>query len=95
MPSSGHAEPVSFLAYEPSVTQIANLERLIELIEEGINEVQTPDMVEVVELHRELGLFDQAMGAKARSSGGSTHLPMKLIVDKITKGQRALFRYSL
>jgi hypothetical protein len=92
---SALAEPVSFPAYEASATQIANAERLIELIAEGIHEVQTPDMVEVAELYRELGLFDQARGAMTRSSHGRTHLPTKLISDMISKEQRAPFRYSL
>jgi hypothetical protein len=94
-PPSGPAEPVSFPAYEPSASQIANMERLIELIQEGIHEVQSPDMVEVAELYRELGLFDQARGAMARSSHGRTRLPMKLITDMTTKEQRAPFRYGL
>jgi hypothetical protein len=95
VPRSGPAESISPPPYEPSATQIANAERLIELIEEGIHEVQTPDMVEVAELYRELGLFDQARGAMARSSHGRTRLPTKLVSDMITKGQRAPFRYSL
>jgi hypothetical protein len=95
VPSSGLAEPVSFPAYEPSANQIANVERLIELIEESVHEVQEPDMVEVAELYRELGQFDQARRAMARSSHGRIHLPTKLVSDMITKGQRAPFRYSL
>ena len=94
-PPSGPAEPVSFPAYEPSATQIANMERLIELIQQGGHEVQAPDMVEVAELYRELGLFEQARGAMARASHDRTRLPMKLITDMITKEQRAPFRYSL
>jgi hypothetical protein len=92
---SALAEPVSLPAYEPSAIQIANMERLIELIQEGGHEVQAPDMVEVAELYRELGLFEQASGAMARSSHDCTRLHLKQITDMITEGQRAPFRYSL
>jgi hypothetical protein len=94
-PPSALAEPVSLPAYEPSAIQITNMERLIELIQEGGHEVQTPDMAEVAELYRELGLFEQARGAMARASHDRTRLPMKLITDMITKEQRAPLRYSL
>lgn len=53
--------PLSAPPYQPSELQVQNMERLQELILEELHEPYGPDMLEVAELYRELGRFEEAL----------------------------------
>lgn len=89
------ATPVQHLGFEPSTYQKLNMERLLELVQDGGFDIQPPDMAEIAELYRELGEFDEAREAINRSSPDRTRLPIKLIASMIDSKQRAPFSFDL
>lgn len=88
------ATPLKHPGFEPSIHQKLNMERLVELIQDGDHDIKPPDMAEVAELYRELGLFDDAREAINRSSPDRTRLPIKLIASMIDSKQRAPFSFN-
>jgi hypothetical protein len=88
------AMPINQAPFKLSADQKLNMMRLLELIQDGGHDVQHPDLVEVAELYRELGLFEQARGAINCSSPDRTRLPIKLIADMIDREEQAPFLYN-
>lgn len=88
------AKPFKYFGFEPSTDQKLNMERLVELIQDGDYDIKPPDMAEIAELYRELGLFDKAREAINRSSPDRTRLPIKLIASMIESKQRAPFSFN-
>jgi hypothetical protein len=81
--------------YQPSELQVQNMERLLELILEKLHEPYGPDMLEVAELYRELGCFDEAVAALKQCPADDIGVPEKLMESLISEGQRAPIRYRL
>lgn len=88
------ATAVKHPGFEPSTDQKLNMERLLELVQDGGFDIQPPDMAEIAELYRELGVFDEAREAINRSSPDLTRLPIKLIASMIDSKQRAPFSFN-
>jgi tetratricopeptide (TPR) repeat protein len=87
--------PFSAPPYQPSELQVQNMERLLELILEKTHEPYGPDMLEVAELHRELGRFDEAADALKQCPADDIGVSEKLMERLINEGQRAPIRYRL
>jgi hypothetical protein len=87
--------PFSAPPYQPSDVQVKNMERLLELILEKSHEPYGPDILEVAELNRELGRFEEAMMALKQCPADEIGVPEKLMERLINEGQRAPIRYRL
>ncbi len=81
--------------YQPSELQIRNMERLLELILQKLHEPYGPDMLEVAELNRELGRFEEAADALKQCPADDIGVPEKLMERLINEGQNAPIRYRL
>lgn len=89
------ARPFSAPPFQPSELQIRNMERLLELILEKLHEPYGPDMLEVAELYRELGRFEEAADALKQCPADDIGVPEKLMDSLINECQRAPIRYRL
>ncbi len=87
--------PFSVPPYHPSELQTQNMTRLLELILEKLHEPYGPDMLEVAELYRELGRFEEALYALRHCPADDSGVPEKLIERLIVEGQSAPIRYRL
>jgi hypothetical protein len=87
--------PFSATPYQPSELQVQNMERLLELILEELHEPYGPDMLEVAELYRELGRFEEALFALKRCPSDDIGVPEELMERLINESQRAPIRYRL
>jgi hypothetical protein len=87
--------PFSAPPYQPSALQIQNMERLLELILEKLHEPYGPNMLEIAELYRELGRFEEAADALSQCPADDFGVPEKLMENLIGEGQRAPIRYRL
>lgn len=87
--------PFSVPPYQPSELQVQNMERLLELILEKSHEPYGPDMLEVAELYRELGRFEEALDALKQCPADDIGVPEKLVESLIGQCQRAPIRYRL
>jgi hypothetical protein len=81
--------------YQPSELQVQNMERLLGLILEKSHEPYGPDMLEVAELYRELGRFEEALDALRQFPSDEIGVPEKLMDSLIREGQRAPVRYRI
>ncbi len=87
--------PFSAPPYQPSELQVQNMERLLELILEKLHEPFGPDMLEVAELYRELGRFEEATDALKQCPEEDIGVPEKLMERLIRECQRAPIRYRM
>ena len=87
--------PLSVPPYQLSELQIRNMERLLELILEKLHEPYGPDMLEVAELYRELGRFEEAADALKQCPADDIGVPEKLMERLISECQRAPIRYRM
>jgi hypothetical protein len=87
--------PFSAPPYQPNDLQVQNMERLLELILEKSHEPYGLNMLEVAELNRELGRFDEAADALKQCPVDDIGVPEKLMENLIIQGQRAPTRYRL
>ena len=81
--------------YQPSDLQIRNMKRLLELILEKTHEPYGPDMLEVAELYRELGRFEEAQDALKKCPADDIGVPEKLMESLIRESQSAPIRYRM
>ena len=81
--------------YQTSDLQIRNMERLLELILEKLHEPYGPDMLEIAELNRELGRFDEAADALKQCPVDDIGVPEKLMERLISECQRAPIMYRM
>lgn len=81
--------------YQPNDLQILNMQRLLELILEKTHESYGPDMLEVAELNRELGRFEEAAAALKQCPADDIGVPEKLMESLINEGQNAPIRYRM
>ena len=81
-------KPFTLPPYQPSQLQLGNMTRLLELLLEGGNQTFGPDTLEVTELYRELGRFDEAKTALQACTeddiGVTSTLLAKMIDDRTT-----------
>ncbi len=87
--------PFSAPPYQPNDLQVQNMQRLLELILEKTHEPYGPDMLEVAELYRELGRFEEALIALKQCPVDDIGVPEKLMERLIHEGQKAPIRYRL
>lgn len=87
--------PFSAPPYQPSELQVRNMERLLELVLQKLYEPYGPDMLEVAELYRELGRFEEALIALKQGPADDIGVPEKLMESLINEGQRAPIRYRI
>ncbi len=87
--------PFSAPPYQPIDLQVQNMERLLELILEKSHEPYGPDMLEVTELYRELGRFEEASAALSQCPADEIGILEKLMENLINECQKAPIRYVL
>lgn len=87
--------PFSAPPYQPNDLQVQNMERLLELILEKSHEPYGPDMLEVTELYRELGRFEEASAALSQCPADEIGILEKLMENLINECQKAPIRYVL
>ncbi len=87
--------PFSAPPYQPNYLQIQNMERLLELILEKTHEPYGPDMLEVAELYRELGRFEEASAALSQCPADEIGILEKLMENLINERQQAPIRYRM
>lgn len=87
--------PLSAPPYKATELQVLNMERLLELILEELHEPYGPDMLEVAELYRELGRFEEALVALKQCPADDIGVPEKLMERLINEGQRAPIRFRM
>lgn len=90
-----NARQFSAPPYQPSELQIQNMERLLELILEKTHEPYGPDMLEVAELYRELGRFEEAADALNQCPKDDIGVPEKLMERLIEERKISPIRYKL
>lgn len=95
VPPPMDTRPFSAPPYQPSELQVQNMERLLELILEKLHEPYGPDMLEVAELYRELGRFEEGADALNQCPADDIGVPEKLMERLINEGQQAPIRYRL
>lgn len=95
VPPPMDTRPFSAPPYQPSELQVRNMERLLELILEKTYEPYGPDYLEVAELNRELGRFDEAADALKQCPVDDIGVPEKLMERLIHEGQNAPIRYRM
>ena len=88
-------KPFTLPPYQPSQLQIGNMTRLLELLLEGGNQSYGPDPLEVTELYRELGRFEEAEGALKQCPADDIGVSVKLMERLINEDQRAPIRYQI
>lgn len=95
VPPPMDTRPFSSPPYQPSELQVRNMELLLELILQKLHEPYGPDMLEVSELYRELGRFEEAADALKQCPVDDIGVPEKLMKQLIGEGQRAPIRYRM
>ena len=88
-------KPSTVPPYQPSQLQIGNMTRLLELLLEGGNETYGPDPLEVTELYRELGRFEEAKTALQACTEDDIGVISKLLAKMIDDRTTAPVRYSM
>ncbi len=88
-------KPLTVPPYQPSQLQIGNMTRLLELILEGGNETYGPDPLEVTELYRELGRFEDAKTALQACTEDDIGVTSKLLAKMIDDRTTAPVRYRM
>ena len=88
-------KPFTVPPYQPSQLQIDNMTRLLELLLEGGNETYGPDPLEVTELYRELGRFDEAKTALQACTEDDIGVTIKLLAKMIDDRTTAPVRYRV
>jgi hypothetical protein len=88
-------KPFTLPPYQPSQLQIDNMTRLLELVLEGGNETYGPDPLEVTELYRELGRFDEAKVALQACTEDDVGVTSKLLARMIDEAVAAPVRYRM
>jgi hypothetical protein len=88
-------KPFTLPPYQPTQLQVANMTRLLELLLEGGNETYGPDPLEVTELYRELGRFDEAKVALQACTEDDVGVTSKLLARMIDEAVTAPVRYRM
>jgi hypothetical protein len=88
-------KPFSVPPYQPTQLQLENMTRLLELLLEKVHEPYGPDMLEVAEIHREMGRFDEAKVALKQCPEDDRGTPDKVIAQMIDKALTAPVRYRM
>ena len=88
-------KPFSVPDYQPTQLQLENMTRLLELVLEKDNEPYGPDMLEVAEIYRELGRFDEAQLAFNLCPEDDRGASDKVVQRMIDKGVPAPVRYNM
>ena len=88
-------KPFTVPSYQPSQLQIGDMTRLLELLLEGGNETYGPDPLEVTELYRELGRFDEAKKALEACTNDDIGVTCKLLAKMIDDRTTAPVRYRM
>jgi hypothetical protein len=88
-------KPFTVPPYQPSQLQIENMTCLLKLLLEGGNETYGPDPLEVTELYRELGRFDEAKVALQACTEDDVGVTSKLLAKMIDEAVNAPVRYRM
>jgi len=88
-------KPFTVPPYKPSPLQVDNMTRLLELLLEGGNETYGPDPLEVTEIYRELGRFDEAKTALRACTEDDIGVTSKLLAKMIDDRTTAPVRYRM
>lgn len=88
-------KPFTMPPYQPSQLQLGNMTRLLELLLEGGNQTYGPDPLEVTELYRELGRFDEARTALEACTDDDIGVTSKLLLRMIDEAVAAPVRYRI
>jgi hypothetical protein len=88
-------KPFTVPPYQPSPLQVDNMTRLLELLLEDGNEAYGPDPLEVTELYRELGRFEEAKTALQACTDDDIGVASKLLSKMIDDRNTAPVRYRM
>jgi len=87
-------EPITFPPFEPTDTQKTNMLRIIELLQISPPKYSQEYPVELVELYRELGMFEQAKKLIESMNEANKDKLTKLLYDLCVERQAAPVRYK-
>jgi len=88
-------KPFSVPPYQPTQLQLENMTRLLELVLEGGNEPYGQDMLEVAEIYRELGQFEEASKALNQCPEDDRGTPNQVMEQMIDKAVTAPVRFRM
>jgi len=88
-------KPFSVPPYQPTKLQLENMKRMLELVLEAGNEPYGPDMLEVAEIYRELGQFEEASKALNQCPEDDRGTPNQVMEQMIDKAVTAPVRFRL
>ena len=88
-------KPFSVPPYQPTQLQLENMTRLLDLLLEKVHEPYGPDMLEVAEIYRELGRFDEAKEALNQCPEDDRGTSDKVVAEMIDKAVTAPVRYRM
>jgi hypothetical protein len=87
--------PFTVPPYSPTTEQIDNMKQLLALIQSGAEEPFEADGTEIVELHRELGQFEEAKEALGLCTEDYQATRKMVIVEQIEQRVSAPMRYRI
>ena len=87
--------PFTIPPYTPTTEQLDNMKRLLTLILAGHADDAWIDWLEVAELHREQGSFQEAQDALGRNTDDHSSVTAKVLAEQITERVSAPIRYRM
>jgi len=87
--------PFTIPPYTPTTEQLDNMKRLLTHILAGSAEDTRIDWLEVAELYREQGLFQEAQDALSRYVDDHSSVTAKVLAEQIAKRASAPIRYRM
>ncbi len=94
MYSRPEGSPFTHPPYEPSPEQLANMQRLCELLQPQ-GSAQRGNPLELAELYREQGRFDEARAVLQSMEPKDLDIEGRLIARLIERKERAPMRYEI
>lgn len=88
-------KPFSVPPYRPTQLQFESMTKLLDLLLEKTHEPYGPDMLEVAEIYREMGRFDEAKEALKQYPEDDRGTSDKVIAQMIDKAVSAPVRYRM
>jgi len=94
-PPASFNRPFTIPSYTPTTEQLDNMKRLLTLILAGALDDAWIDWLEVAELRREQGLFQDAQDALGRYIDDHSSVTAKVLAEQIAKRVSAPIRYRI
>jgi hypothetical protein len=94
-PPASFNRPLTIPPFTPNTEQLDNMMRLLTLILAGSAEDAWIDWLEVAELYREQGLFQEAQDALGRYIDDHSSVTAKVLAEQIAERMSAPIRYRI